>query len=106
VHFKQLDSQRFAISFTYNPEAIQDLKDTFDYRDREWHPDSKTWRFPLPSYRDVQAWALKHFPANEISPLEEVRFLVCRQGISLKLTHILLPSGVARLPCLWCLKCA
>lgn len=73
VRFKQLDSQRFAISFAYNPEAIQDLKVTFDKQDREWHPDSKTWRFPLTTYREVQAWALKHFPAHEISPLEEVK---------------------------------
>ncbi|BDA49699.1 probable SWI/SNF-related matrix-associated actin-dependent regulator [Coccomyxa sp. Obi] len=71
LRFKQLDSQQFAISFDFDWALVESVKNTFHFRDREWHPESKTWRFPLSKYEDVQRWALQHFSAEEISLLEE-----------------------------------
>ena len=72
LRFMQLDSQQFAISFDYDAAVIQSVKSTFHGRDREWHPESKTWRFPLTKYEEVLHWALQHYSSEQISLLEEV----------------------------------
>lgn len=81
LRFIQLDSQQFAISFGYNRAVIDSLKAMFQYGDREWHQESKTWRFPLRKYEDVQRWALQHFSAEEICLLEQVTLCESPQWI-------------------------
>ncbi|CAL8464419.1 g3954 [Coccomyxa elongata] len=71
LRFIQLDSQQFAISFGFDQAVKDSLKATFQYGDRDWHPESRTWRFPLRKYEDVQRWGLQHFSADEISLLEQ-----------------------------------
>ncbi|EIE18768.1 hypothetical protein COCSUDRAFT_49196 [Coccomyxa subellipsoidea C-169] len=70
--FQRLDSQHFAVSFPFDRDVIENLKDVFNFRDREWHPESRTWRFHMDKYQDVQSWALEHYAADEITLLEQI----------------------------------
>lgn len=86
LRFQQLDSQHFAVSFPYDRDVVESLKQKFWARDREWHPETKTWRFKLDKYQEVQEWALEHYAATEINLLEEVSFfalllLICWKGV-------------------------
>ncbi len=74
--FQRLDSQHFAVSFPFDREVIKSLKDVFNSQDREWHPESRTWRFHMDKYQDVQSWALEHYAADEITLLEQVSLLI------------------------------
>ena len=55
------ESAQIGVSFVYNEEVIESLKQQFGPRDRQWDKDSKMWKFPAELFEQVKAWALSHF---------------------------------------------
>ncbi|CAL5220539.1 g2574 [Coccomyxa viridis] len=56
------DSGQIGVTFVYNEEVKESLKETFGPRDgRTWDPDSRMWKVPAELFEQVKAWALSHF---------------------------------------------
>ncbi len=68
------DSGQIGVTFVYNEEVKESLKQNFDPREgRTWDPDSKMWKFPAELFEHVKAWALSHFDEAMIRLPGEVK---------------------------------